>query len=139
MSKYNAKKVELDGHIFASQVEAKYFIQLKWLKTNKQIKGFELQPKFLLQEAFEKDGKKHRKIEYIADFKVINLDGSIEIIDIKSIATDTPLFRLKEKLFHFRHPHKLTLLTYSAKWGGWLLLDEYKKLIKQAKKAKGKN
>ena len=75
MSKYNAKKTELDGYTFDSQIEARYFIQLKWLKTNKQIKGFEIQPKFLLQESFKKDGKTHRKIEYIADFKVINLDG----------------------------------------------------------------
>ena len=138
MSKYKNKTIVLDDIQFQSQIEAKYYIQLKWLKTNKQIKGFELQPKFLLQESFKKDGKTHRKIEYIADFKVINLDGSIEIIDIKSTATDTPLFRLKEKLFHFRYPHKLTLLTYSAKWGGWIELDELKKLRKQAKKDKGK-
>ena len=137
MSKYNAKKTELDGYTFDSQIEARYFIQLKWLKTNKQIKGFEIQPKFLLQESFKKDGKTHRKIEYIADFKIINLDGSIEIIDIKGMTT--PLFQLKQKLFHFRYPHKLKLLTYSVKWGGWIELDELSKLRKQAKKAKGKN
>ena len=136
MSKYNAKKVELDGHIFASRAEAKYYIQLKWLRSNKQIKGFELQPKFLLQEAFKKDGKTHRKIEDIADFKIINLDGSIEIIDIKGMTT--PIFQLKQKLFHYKYPHKLTLLTYSAKWGGWIELDELNKLRKQAKKDKGK-
>ena len=68
-SKYKSKKVEVDGHVFDSKIEAKYYEQLKWLQNNKQILFFRLQPRYLLQEAFEKDGKSYRKIEYIADFE----------------------------------------------------------------------
>lgn len=134
MSKYNNKIVEIDGITFQSKAEAKYYEQLKWLKQNKQIKDFELQPKFLLQESFKKNGKSFRKIEYIADFKVINLDGTIEIIDIKGQMTEA--FKIKRKLFERQYLHTLTLLKYVKKYGGWIELDEYHKR-KRAEKVCG--
>lgn len=134
MSKYNAKKVQLDGYTFDSKSESEYYKQLKWLKENKQIKGFELQPLFLLQEAFKKNGKTFRKIEYTADFKVIHLDGSVEIIDIKGMVTDT--FQLKRKLFERKYLERLTLLKYVKKYGGFIELDEYYRLKKAEKKEK---
>ncbi|GIN97845.1 hypothetical protein J6TS1_37150 [Siminovitchia terrae] len=81
-SKYRNKKVEIDGHVFDSIAESKYYEQLKWLEANKQILFFRIQPRYLLQEAFEKSGKTHRKIEYIADFEIHNTDGSIEVVDV---------------------------------------------------------
>jgi len=81
-SKYRNKKVEIDRHVFDSIAESKYYEQLKWLEANKQILFFQIQPRYLLQEAFEKGGKTHRKIEYIADFEVHNTDGSIEVVDV---------------------------------------------------------
>ena len=33
-----------------------------------EISDLELQPRFLLQESFKKNGKTYRKIEYVADF-----------------------------------------------------------------------
>lgn len=67
--------------------QRQYYIQLKWLLQANQIKYFELQPRFLLQDKFVKNGKTFRKIEYIADFKVFRNDGSIDIIDIKRAET----------------------------------------------------
>jgi hypothetical protein len=133
-TKYKSKKVEVDGHVFDSQIEAKYYKQLKWLQDNNQILFFRIQPRYLLQEAFQKNGKTFRKIEYIADFEVHHLDGSIEVIDVKGMETEA--FRLKRKLFEKKYPHRLSLVTYVKKYGGWITLDELKKRRKQAKKQK---
>ena len=135
MSKYKNTEIVVDDITFDSKAEANYYMQLKWLKDQKQIKDFELQPKFLLQESFKKNGKTFRKIEYTADFKILNLDGSIEIIDIKGFTT--PLFSIKQKLFEKKYPHKLTLLTHVKKFGGWIEIDEYKKLKRAEKRKKG--
>ncbi|WP_447579915.1 DUF1064 domain-containing protein [Acinetobacter baumannii] len=132
MSKYGAKKVELDGHVFDSKIEAKYYEQLKWLQANKQIKCFKMQPRYLLLESFKKNGRTHRKMEYIADFEINHLDGSIEVIDVKGMETEA--FKIKRKLFENRYDYKLSLVTFSKKWGGWIELDELKKLRKKAKK-----
>lgn len=132
MSKYKAKKTQIDGYYFDSKIEARYYEQLKWLKANKQIKSFKLQPRYLLQEAFSKNGKKYRKIEYIADFEVKHLDGTIEVIDVKGMETEA--FKIKRKLFERNYLYKLSLVTYSKKWGGWLELDELKRLRRKAKK-----
>ena len=133
-TKYKSKKVEIDGHVFDSKIEARYYEQLKWLQENNQILFFRLQPRYLLQEAFTKDGKTYRKIEYIADFGVHHLDGSIEVVDVKGYETEA--FRLKRKLFEKKYPHKLSLVTYVKKYGGWIELDKLKKLRKEAKKQK---
>lgn len=131
-TKYNSKKVEIDGHVFDSQIEARYYQQLKWLQEHNEILFFRLQPHYLLQEAFKKNGKTYRKIEYIADFEVHHKDGSIEVIDVKGMETEA--FKLKKKLFEKKYPHKLSLVTYVKKYGGWIELDELKKRRKQAKK-----
>jgi hypothetical protein len=133
-TKYKSKKVEIDGHVFDSKIEARYYEQLKWLQENNQILFFRLQPRYLLQEAFRKNGKTFRKIEYIADFEVHHLDGSIEVIDVKGMETEA--FKIKRKLFEKKYPHKLSLVTYVKKYGGWIELDKLKKLRKEAKKQK---
>lgn len=134
-NKYHNKIVEADGIKFQSKSEYLYYEQLKWLKANKQIKDFELQPRFLLQESFRKNGKTFHKIEYNADFKVINLDDSVEIIDIKGMLQLRPEFSIKRKLFERKYLYTLKLLTYVKKLGGFIEVDEYKKLIRANKKA----
>lgn len=109
-SKYGNKKKVVDGITFDSQAEVIYYNQLKWLKHAKQIKEFKLQPRYLLQDSFKKNGKTYRKIEYIADFEVINLDGSTQIIDIKG--TITKEFAIKRKLFELKYMDSITLLKY---------------------------
>lgn len=107
-SKYKNKKKQLDGYVFDSQLEADYYLYLKLREKAKDILFFRVKPKYLLQPAFEKDGKKYNKIEYIADFEVHHLDGTIEVIDTKGYVTD--VFRIKEKLFHAKYPYKLTIV-----------------------------
>lgn len=108
--KYGNKKTIVDGITFDSQAESVYYNQLKYLKRAKHIKDFRLQPRYLLQEGFEKNGKTYRPIYYKADFEVINLDGSTEIIDIKGAITKE--FAIKQKLFELRYMETITLLKY---------------------------
>ncbi|MEH7093964.1 DUF1064 domain-containing protein [Neobacillus vireti] len=133
-SKYNSKKVEKDGHLFDSKIEARYFDQLKWLEANKQILFFRMQPRYLLQEAFEKNGKKYRRIDYVADFEIHHIDGSIEVVDCKGFETTD--FKIKKKLFEYKYPHKLSLVTYSQIDGGWMELEQLNKNRKLRKAVK---
>ncbi len=101
-SKYKNRKTTIDNITFDSKKEAEYYIVLKSDKRAGKIKDFELQPEFVLQEGFSKNGKLHRPIKYIADFKVYHNDGSIEIIDTKGVKTK--VFAIKRKLFEFEYP-----------------------------------
>ena len=138
MTKYNNKKTEIDGIVFDSKDESLYYQMLKNMKANGLIKDFELQPKFILQEGFEKDNKKYRAIHYIADFKVINNDGSAYIVDIKGMLTTE--FKIKLKLFNYKYPNiELKLISRSVKFGDeYGFIDYYKlqEIRKQNKKSK---
>lgn len=94
-SKYNNKRIKLDGHIFDSIKESEYYGELKLRLSAKDILGFCIQPKFILSDS----------ISYIADFIVFNLDGSTEIIDVKGIKTD--VYKLKKKLFEEKFKLKI--------------------------------
>jgi hypothetical protein len=131
-TKYKSKTVEIDGHVFQSKIEANYYEHLKWLLEHKEIKSFSLQPRYLLLDKFRKNGKTYRKMEYIADFEVHHLDGSIEVVDVKGVETEA--FKIKRKLFEHKYPYKLSLVTYVKKYGGWIELDELKKRRKETKK-----
>lgn len=82
MRKYRNRKVMIDGHLFDSIAEAKRYKELKLLEKAKQISNLELQPHFLLQGSFKKNGKTYRKVEYIADFKYIE-NGRMIVEDVK--------------------------------------------------------
>jgi hypothetical protein len=114
-NKYGARKVTVDEITFDSVAESKYYQQLKWLKQAKQIKDFKLQPRYILQEGFKKNGKTFRKIEYVADFEVYKLDDSIEVVDIKGAITKE--FAIKRKLFERKYLNSLTLLKYDKQKG----------------------
>ena len=101
MSKYNNKKVQIDGYVFDSALEAKRYRQLVLLERAKVIKNLQLQVPFLLQEGFRKNGKTYRKIEYIADF-VYEENGKTVVEDTKGVKTD--VFKMKQKLFERKYP-----------------------------------
>lgn len=68
MAKYRNKKVQIDMYLFDSIAESRRYKELALLERAGEIKDLQLQPRFLLQESFKKNGKTYRKIEYIADF-----------------------------------------------------------------------
>ncbi|MCW1239251.1 DUF1064 domain-containing protein [Bacillus pretiosus] len=135
MSKYNNKKVKIDGHVFDSKAESDYYTGLKVRKAAGEILNFELQPRFTLQPAFIKSGKKYQAITYKADFMVYLPNGDVEVVDIKGMVTET--FAVKRKMFEYKYPHlQLILLKHVKKYGGFITLDEYNKLKREEKKLK---
>ena len=100
MNKYRNKKVQVDMYVFDSIAESRRYKELKLLERVGKIQNLELQPHFLLQEAFKKNGRTFRKIEYIADFKYIE-NGKTIVEDVKGIQTD--VFKLKHKLFEKKY------------------------------------
>lgn len=105
-NKYNAKKTEVDGIWFDSKREAARYGELKMLKNSQEyterITGLKLQPEFVLQESFkDSHGKTHRAIKYRADFEYYQ-NGHHIVEDVKG--KETPVFKLKAKLFIKRYP-----------------------------------
>lgn len=101
MNKYRNKKTQVDMYVFDSIAESKRYKELELLQRVGEIQDLQLQPKFLLQESFKKNGKTYRKIEYIADFKYIE-NGKTIVEDVKGIQTD--VFKLKHKIFEKVYP-----------------------------------
>lgn len=86
-AKYRSYKTSIDGHTFDSQKEAEYYCELKnRLKAN-DIRGFCIQPTFILAAG----------LKYKADFIVFNNDGTQEIIDVKGYRTKE--YNAKKKVF----------------------------------------
>lgn len=101
MNKYRNKKVIVDKKEFDSKREGNRYKELKLLERAGEIKNLELQPRFLLQDSFKKNGRTFRKIEYVADFKYIE-NGKAIVEDVKGMQTD--VFKLKHKIFEKVYP-----------------------------------
>jgi hypothetical protein len=97
-NKYRNQKVEVDGITFHSRKEANFYSDLLIKKNAKLITDFERQVKYDIRVNDIHIAK------YFLDFKVINLDRSINYYDVKGkdkvsgkwITTD--VFALKKKL-----------------------------------------
>lgn len=100
MNKYRNKKTQIDMYVFDSIAESKRYKELILLKRAGKISELQLQPKFLLQESFRKNGKTYRKIEYIGDF-MYEENGKIIVEDVKG--KETEVFKLKRKLFEKKY------------------------------------
>lgn len=88
--KYHATPVNVDGIRFASKAEAAEYTRLWALFQADQIASFELQPSFDLHAP---NGVVVGR--YVADFRVVNNDGEIRIIDVKGFLT--PMYRWKKR------------------------------------------
>ena len=104
-AKFHNVKTTIDNIEFDSAVEAERYCDLKLLQLGKVISGLQLQPEFILQEAYvDSNGKKVREMKYIADFRYVE-NGVVVIEDVKSVVTEKDkTFRLKAKLFQKRYP-----------------------------------
>jgi hypothetical protein len=137
MSKYRAERVTVDDIRFDSKDEARYYMDLKKRKAAGEILNFELQPRYELQPSFKKNGKKYQPIYYVADFLIYHNDGSLEVVDVKGMAT--PVAIQKRKEFDYHYPDlKLSWVARSLKYSedGWIDVDELKK-IRSKKSKKG--
>lgn len=105
--KYNAQRVEIDGHKFASKAEARRYGELKLLEKAGKIESLELQPVFPLRvllttgsftyAARALAGDYPTIGKYVADFKYYRLEAPTGWIveDVKGFKTE--LYRWKKK------------------------------------------
>ena len=116
MNKYNAKKVEIDGIVFDSRAEGRFYEHLLDLMHDGVVESFEMQRPYTLLDKFPhpKTGKTIRAIKYVPDFEVIYTDGRVEVVDIKGFMKN-PVFLLKAKLFMFRYQVPLLVVKYDSK------------------------
>lgn len=98
--KYKSKPTEIDGIKFASKMEANRYVILKQMQREKKISNLELQPSFLLQDGFARDGKKYRPIVYVADFRY-KVGDRVVVEDVKGFKT--PEYKLKKKLLLYKY------------------------------------
>lgn len=104
------ERVTVDGYSFDSKAEAKRYAELLLLEAAGRIEDLTIHPVYLLQAAFrDASGRKHRAITYEADFSYTevldpqSVQGRAVAEDVKGHRTE--VFKLKEKLFRFKHPH----------------------------------
>ena len=131
-SRYTSYKPIIDGIKFDSLMEGQYYVFLKEKELKNEIQCLTLQPEYVLQESFTKNGKKFRPIIYIADFRyqVVNTNQWM-IVDIKG--KETVEFKIKQKLFEYKFPD-LSLSVIQEYEGEWLTLSEIRKIKRNKKK-----
>lgn len=103
-AKYGNRKTEANEVVFDSAKEANRYQELLILQKAGIVSEIELQPRFVLQDAYMDGPRLVRKLEYVADFRVTYSDGSVEIEDVKSPATKTKTYLIKKKLFRKLYP-----------------------------------
>lgn len=107
MNKYHNKKTEIDGITFDSIKEGMRYSELKLLEKAGVIKDLVLQPRYELQPSYEINGRKVRKIEYVADFEYFDNEKKTKVIeDCKGMRTD--IYKLKKKLFEYKYGIEVT-------------------------------
>jgi len=134
MSKYLNNKKVIDFIKFDSTIEAKYYEHLKDLKAKELIINYELQPQYIIQPKFERNGVKYQAITYKADFLVYLLDGSTEVIDIKGMAT--PEAKMKRKMYICNYEAPLKWIVWNKKeWRDYFVVEKERNLRRRKAKA----
>ncbi len=95
-NKFNAKKTKYNGRLYHSKLEAEYAKKLDWRLKAKDIKAVVPQYKISI------DVKGSHITNYLMDFKVVTLDDSIEMHEVKG--RETMLWRLKWRLAKVLYP-----------------------------------
>jgi hypothetical protein len=118
-SRGKSKWVKLGGKRFyaRSSWEANYAHYLQFLKASGSIKDWEHEP-----ETFWFNGIKRGTVSYLPDFRVTNLDGSIEYVEIKGWMDSKSKTKVKRMAKY--HPKVKLIVIDSA---------AYKALAKTAK------
>lgn len=92
-NKYGNEPVIVDGILFQSKKEAKYYGQCKMRKIAGNILKFEM------QKTYDLVVNGVLICQYRADFILWNFDGTKTVIDVKSKATEElPVFKIKKAL-----------------------------------------
>ena len=93
----------MDGKLFASRAEMNRYAELRMMERAGIIRDLEIQPEYVLQAAYVRDGKKIQPIKYRADFRYLNAStNKIIVEDCKGMKTE--VYKLKKKLLLARYP-----------------------------------
>ena len=114
-NKYHNTKTEVDGIVFDSKKEAKYYLYLKQLEKEGKITDLQRQVQYELVPAVWRDEIVHlktkdktvrrlvqRAINYVADFVYTDTaTGATQVIDAKGFRLET--YKLKKKMMRAFH------------------------------------
>lgn len=103
-TKYNNKKITVDGQIFDSKKEANRYKELRLLEKAGEIKDLRTQVKFNLIPAQrdEATGKViERECSYKADFVYYEEDGETVVEDVKGFRTKEYIIKRKLMLYQY--------------------------------------
>lgn len=97
VSKYNARKTEVDGYMFDSGQEALRYGELKLLQDAGKIHGLAVHPIYVLCDAFtDAAGVKYRRAVYEGDFGYFDVEAHRLVCeDVKGFVTPTGKLKLK--------------------------------------------
>lgn len=111
-SKYNVDNTPwgkfertVDGILFDSKLEASRYVVLRDREAVGEIFDLETQPRYTVQPAFSKNGKRYAAIKYVADFSYTDKKNRQIVEDVKGVETAT--FRIKRKLFLYVYPNAI--------------------------------
>lgn len=99
MSKFQNKKVELDGYSFQSKLEAAVYEYLKARKDAGEIEILQVQDHIYLTDA---------RVPYIADFKCLDVHKNEEFW-VEAKGYESPVWPTKKKLYRFYGPGRLEI------------------------------
>lgn len=102
MSKYGAKKTELDGILFDSKRESQRYGELILLERAGKIRGLQRQVQFELAPKVKINGEKRQRpaLRYTADFEYYEA-GYRVVEDVKGVITQP--FRIRQHLMKTVH------------------------------------
>ncbi len=100
-NKYNAKKVEVDGHRFDSKIEAKRYEYLKACSVAGSITNLALQVPYVVVPKQRYENKAVRDAKYVVDFEYTDILGRRVLEDVKG--RKLPLYALKRKLLLWQY------------------------------------
>lgn len=96
MSKYKAKRTEIDGKSFHSKREGQVYCQYKLLERAGEISHLQLQPKYPIVI----NGVKI--CDVFLDFQFRDKNGKLRVIDVKGF--DTAMSKMKRKMVEAVYP-----------------------------------
>ena len=125
-----------DGIVFDSAGEMKMYRD--WLLPkllSGEVIDIQRQKSYVLQRAFEHNGKKQLPITYVADFVVTYANGETVVYDFKGMPD--AVAKLKRKMFWNLYPElELQWIAYSKIDGGYVPYEVVQEGRKERRKAK---
>ncbi len=104
----NTRRKIVDGIPFRSTLEANTYQLLKSWEAAGAIRNLKLQPRFVLQEKFRRDGKTMRAMMYTPDFQFERYRAGTKVnrlVVIEAKGHKTQPYQMRKKLFLSKYPH----------------------------------